>query len=36
MAHKWKRKSIMSEISLEYCQIAKKRIEPYLMQECLF
>lgn len=36
MAHKWKRKSIMSEISLEYCRIAKKRIEPYLMQECLF
>jgi site-specific DNA-methyltransferase (adenine-specific) len=36
MAHKWKRKSIMSEISLEYCQIAKNRIEPYLMQECLF
>jgi DNA modification methylase len=31
-----KRKCIMSEISLEYCQIAKKRIEPYLMQECLF
>jgi site-specific DNA-methyltransferase (adenine-specific) len=36
MAHLQKRKSIMSEISLEYCQIAKKRIEPYLMQECLF
>lgn len=36
MAHKWKRKGIMSEISLEYCQIAKKRVEPYLMQECLF
>lgn len=31
-----KRKTIMSEISLEYCQIAKKRIEPYLMQECIF
>ena len=31
-----KRKCIMSEISLEYCQIAKKRIEPYLIQECLF
>ena len=31
-----KRKCIMSEISLEYCQIAKKRIEPYLMQERLF
>ena len=36
MAHLQKRKAIMSEISLEYCQIAKKRIEPYLMQECLF
>lgn len=36
MSHLQKRKCIMSEISLEYCQIAKKRIEPYLMQECLF
>jgi site-specific DNA-methyltransferase (adenine-specific) len=36
MAHLQKRKCIMSEISLEYCQIAKKRIEPYLMQERLF
>lgn len=31
-----KRKCIMSEISAEYCEIIKKRIEPYLMQERFF
>jgi DNA modification methylase len=36
MAHLQKRRCIMSEISTEYCQIAKKRIEPYLAQERLF
>jgi len=35
-SHLQKRKSIMSEISPEYCQIAKKRVEPYLAQERLF
>lgn len=36
MAHLQKRRCVMSEISEEYCQIAKKRIEPYLAQERLF
>jgi len=36
MAHLQKRNWIMSEISEEYCKIAEKRIEPYLMQTFLF
>jgi DNA modification methylase len=36
MAHLQNRKAIMSEISKEYCEIAKKRIDPYLRQERLF
>ncbi|NBP68736.1 MAG: site-specific DNA-methyltransferase, partial [Cytophagia bacterium] len=36
MAHKWKRKWILSEISSEYVNIAKKRLEPYLRQTNLF
>lgn len=32
MAHKWKRNWILSEISIEYCQIAEKRISPYIKQ----
>ncbi len=32
MSHKWKRNWILSEISEEYCKLAQKRIEPYLMQ----
>ena len=36
MAHKWKRKWILSEISKEYCDIAEKRIKPYLNQTTLF
>lgn len=36
MAHKWKRKWILSEISSEYVNIAKKRLEPYLKQTNLF
>jgi site-specific DNA-methyltransferase (adenine-specific) len=36
MAHKWKRNWILSEISLEYCKIANKRLEPYLTQFNLF
>ena len=36
MAHLQNRKAIMSEISEEYCLIAKKRIDPYLRQERLF
>ena len=36
MAHLQNRKAIMSEISQEYCEIAKKRIDPYLRQERLF
>lgn len=36
MAYLQNRKSIMSEISQEYCEIAKKRIDPYLRQERLF
>lgn len=34
--HNLKRKGIMSEITEEYCLIAKKRIDPYLRQERLF
>lgn len=36
MAHIMKRDWILSEISNEYCQIAEKRIEPYLKQTTLF
>jgi len=36
MAHKLKRNWILSEISSEYVQIAKKRIAPYLAQTSLF
>lgn len=36
MAHKQKRNWILSEISKEYCQIAEKRIAPYLAQTSLF
>jgi len=36
MAHLQKRNWILSEISEEYCNIAEKRIEPYLMQQSLF
>lgn len=36
MAHKMKRNWILSEISKEYCQIAEKRIAPYLAQIQLF
>lgn len=36
MAHLLKRNWIMSEISPEYCEIARKRIKPYLMQQTLF
>jgi site-specific DNA-methyltransferase (adenine-specific) len=36
MAHKWKRNWILSEISAEYVEIAKKRINPYLKQTFLF
>jgi DNA modification methylase len=36
MAHLQNRKAIMSEISQEYCLIAKKRIDTYLRQERLF
>jgi site-specific DNA-methyltransferase (adenine-specific) len=32
MAHKWKRNWILSEISSEYCDIAEKRLKPYLSQ----
>lgn len=35
MAHLQKRNWILSEISSEYCEIARKRIEPYLMQTTL-
>lgn len=35
MAHCLKRKWIMSEISAEYCEIARKRLEPYLCQQHL-
>jgi len=36
MAHLQKRNWIGSEISAEYCQLANKRIEPYLAQTTLF
>ena len=36
MAHLMKRNWILSEISSEYCQIAEKRIAPYLAQITLF
>lgn len=36
MAHKLKRNWILSEISKEYCDIAQKRINPYIMQTELF
>lgn len=36
MAHLMKRKWILSEISLEYCELAQKRIAPYLAQTSLF
>lgn len=36
MAHLQKRDWILSEISEEYCKIAEKRIQPYLMQTTLF
>ena len=36
MAHKLKRNWILSEISKEYCEIAEKRITPYLAQTSLF
>lgn len=36
MAHIQKRNWILSEISKEYCQIAEKRIAPYLAQTSLF
>ncbi len=36
MAHLQKRNWILSEISSDYCQIAEKRIAPYLSQTSLF
>lgn len=36
MAHKWKRNWILSEISAEYCELAEKRLHPYLSQTTLF
>ena len=36
MAHLQKRNWILSEISEEYCQLAEKRIAPYLQQTSLF
>jgi site-specific DNA-methyltransferase (adenine-specific) len=36
MAHLLDRKWIMSEISKEYCDLAHKRLQPYLMQAKLF
>lgn len=36
MAHLLKRKWITSEISKEYCEIAEKRLDPYLRQTSLF
>lgn len=36
MAHLQKRNWILSEISAEYCDIIKKRIDPYLSQTTLF
>lgn len=36
MAHLQNRKWILSEISGEYCELSRKRIEPYLLQQSLF
>lgn len=36
MAHLQNRKWIISEISGEYCELARKRIKPYLLQQSLF
>lgn len=36
MAHLMNRKCIMSEISLEYCQLSVKRLTPYVSQQRLF
>ena len=36
MSNKWKRTWVLSEISSEYVEIAKKRIEPYIKQTSLF
>lgn len=36
MAHLQKRKWVLSEISHEYCEIAQKRIAPYLAQTTIF
>jgi len=36
MAHLQNRKWIISEISSEYCELSRKRIEPYLLQGSLF
>lgn len=36
MAHLQKRNWIISEISKEYCDISRKRLEPYLQQQSLF
>jgi DNA modification methylase len=36
MSNKWNRKWILSEISKKYCEIAQKRIQPYLNQTSLF
>jgi site-specific DNA-methyltransferase (adenine-specific) len=36
MAHIQKRKWILSEMSKEYCEIAEKRLKPYLQQTTLF
>jgi site-specific DNA-methyltransferase (adenine-specific) len=36
MSHIQKRNWILSEISKEYCEIAEKRIKPYLTQQILF
>ena len=36
MAHTYNRNWILSEIGQEYCDIAAKRLEPYLTQKKLF
>ena len=36
IAHIYKRRWIGSEISKEYCEIAEKRIDPYLRQQTIF
>ena len=36
MAHIYKRNWILSEISSEYCEIARKRLDPYLRQTTMF